>query len=95
VGRSDVVLHTNTYVLHCPVPVTQISQSADNSRFSPRRYELTDHLGSVRGVISDMKLPDGGGGFRSELYTVAEYDAYGMERPNRSVVLAGTAGFYR
>ncbi|MBS1538628.1 MAG: hypothetical protein JST20_12865 [Bacteroidetes bacterium] len=46
-----------------------------------KSYELTDHLGNVRSVITDMKLPDGSDGFLPEATTRNYYYPFGMERP--------------
>ncbi|MBN9401183.1 MAG: hypothetical protein J0I17_13475 ['Candidatus Kapabacteria' thiocyanatum] len=48
-------------------------------------YELNDHLGSVRGLVTDIKIPDGSGRFNAEEVEVRDYDPYGQERPNRAV----------
>ncbi len=48
-------------------------------------YEMTDHLGTVRGLVTDIKIPDGSGRFNAEEVEVRDYDPYGQERPNRAV----------
>lgn len=56
-------------------------------RIGTKLYELTDHLGSVRALIPDIKLPSGDT-FLVEPVSVYEYDAYGVMRVNRSADLA-------
>ncbi|MFN8359649.1 MAG: RNase A-like domain-containing protein [Candidatus Kapaibacterium sp.] len=46
-----------------------------------KNYELTDHLGNVRSVITDMKIPDGNDKFLPEATTRNYYYPFGMERP--------------
>lgn len=52
-----------------------------------KEYELKDHLGNVRVVVSDLKLstssPVGKGGFRSDSISIANYYAFGMMQPSR------------
>ncbi|MBL7997877.1 MAG: hypothetical protein JNL32_04480 [Candidatus Kapabacteria bacterium] len=45
-------------------------------------YELTDHLGNVRAVVGDVKLPDGGT-FKVDLKSYTNYYPYGMAQPQR------------
>ncbi|HCN06198.1 MAG TPA: hypothetical protein DIS79_11335 [Bacteroidetes bacterium] len=56
-------------------------------RIGTKLYELTDHLGSVRALIPDIKLPSGDT-FLVEPVSVYEYDAYGVMRVTRSADLA-------
>ena len=56
-------------------------------RIGTKLYEITDHLGSVRALIPDIKLPSGDT-FLVEPVSVYEYDAYGVMRVNRSADLA-------
>jgi RHS repeat-associated protein len=48
-----------------------------------KRYELSDHLGNVRAVVSDLKLDDSDGSFVPDLKAYYNYYAYGMLHPNR------------
>lgn len=47
-------------------------------------YECTDHLGSVRAVVSDIKIV-ANSELLPEIVSTADYEAYGLVRPNRSV----------
>jgi len=58
-------------------------------RIGTKLYELTDHLGSVRALIPDIKLPSGDT-FLVEPVSVYEYDAYGVMRVTRSADLANS-----
>jgi RHS repeat-associated protein len=57
-------------------------------KLGEKRYELKDHLGNVRAVISDRKLADGSGtsfsNFRAELKAAYNYYPFGMMMPGRS-----------
>lgn len=56
-----------------------------------KTYELTDHLGNVRSVITDMKLPSGSA-FLPDATTRNYYYPFGMERPGMT---ATTGAEYR
>ena len=54
-----------------------------------KHYELTDHLGNVRVVVSDMKLSSLGVnnepyGFAGEVVSRTDYYAFGSPMPKRS-----------
>ena len=54
-----------------------------------KQYELSDHLGNVRAVISDVKEADASVGvspnnFRAQLLAANNYYPYGMEMPGRT-----------
>ncbi len=52
-----------------------------------KEYELKDHLGNVRGVVSDMKLNNGtssGPDFKVDLRSYTNCYAFGMAEPRRS-----------
>lgn len=55
-----------------------------NRLIGSKLYEMNDHLGSVRGLVTDIKIPDGAGRFNAEEVEVRDYDPYGQERPNRA-----------
>jgi RHS repeat-associated protein len=57
------------------------NQTTFTRTLEKKNYELTDHLGNVRSVITDMKLPDGNDGFLPEATTRNYYYPFGMERP--------------
>lgn len=48
-----------------------------------KQYELTDHLGNVRAVVSDEKLPQANGTFQPELLAYYNYYPFGQLQPNR------------
>ena len=49
-----------------------------------KQYELTDHLGNVRAVVSDTKLPQAATGtFQPELLAYYNYYPFGQLQPNR------------
>jgi RHS repeat-associated protein len=50
---------------------------------SQKQYELTDHLGNVRAVVSDTKLPQASGAFQPELLANYNYYPFGQLQPNR------------
>jgi len=50
-----------------------------------RAYELKDHLGNVRAVVSDIKLPDTPGGpYSADVLSYNNYYAYGSPQPGRT-----------
>ncbi|MBS0171751.1 MAG: thrombospondin type 3 repeat-containing protein, partial [Nitrospira sp.] len=57
-------------------------------RLDERLYELNDHLGNARAIISDRKLSDVSGGspyhFRAEISSYNNLYPFGMEQPMRS-----------
>jgi RHS repeat-associated protein len=54
-----------------------------------KQYELKDHLGNVRVVISDVKEPNANyDQFTATLQSYANYYAFGMLQPNRHYTLA-------
>jgi hypothetical protein len=57
-----------------------------------KNYELTDHLGNVRSVITDMKLVSGSA-FQSDAATRTYYYPFGMERPGMSATEGGEYRF--
>jgi RHS repeat-associated protein len=82
------------------VPRTFTMAATTNDTIATRRlneksYELTDHLGNVRVVTSDIKLStlNGGGipeNFRWDIRSYSNIYPYGMEQPKRNI-----AGDYR
>lgn len=46
-------------------------------------YEITDHLGNVRAVIGDVKIPGTNGNFTADLKSYSNYYPFGMEQPER------------
>ncbi|HVX91240.1 MAG TPA: RHS repeat-associated core domain-containing protein, partial [Candidatus Paceibacterota bacterium] len=58
-------------------------------RLDERLYELNDHLGNARAIISDRKLSDVSGGssyhFRAEISSYNNLYPFGMEQPKRYV----------
>ena len=49
-----------------------------------KQYELKDHLGNVRAVVTDRKLPgDTDGTYKADLLTAQEYYPFGMVMPGR------------
>ena len=81
IGREGVVVPGNV-VIGSLGPDTLYTR-----RLGEKLYELTDHLGNVRGVISDRLLSDtsGGipGGFRADIRRYSNLYPYGMEMPGR------------
>jgi len=53
-----------------------------------KQYELQDHLGNVRAVISDLKrlktAQENGSDYRAEVISYTNYDPFGAEQPGRS-----------
>jgi RHS repeat-associated protein len=60
-----------------------------------REYELKDHLGNVRVVVSDKKMSDIVSGlpedFRAEVLTMRDHYAFGMDLPG--AVFTGSSGY--
>jgi hypothetical protein len=60
-----------------------------------REYELKDHLGNVRAVVSDKKMSDIMSGlpedFRAEVLTMRDHYAFGMDLPG--AVFTGSSGY--
>lgn len=62
-----------------------------------KRYELSNHLGSVLEVLSDRKLPADLGSdgdvdyFAADVMTYSDYYPYGMSMPGKSQQIAGEA----
>ncbi|MBS0171503.1 MAG: thrombospondin type 3 repeat-containing protein, partial [Nitrospira sp.] len=58
-------------------------------RLDERLYELNDHLGNARAIISDRKLSDVSGGspyhFRAEISSYNNLYPFGMEQPGRNI----------
>ena len=49
-----------------------------------KQYELKDHLGNVRAVVTDRKLPGATDGtYKADLLTAQEYYPFGMAMPGR------------
>ncbi len=60
-----------------------------------KQYELTDHLGNVRALLSDVKRPEAGGTYKPELLAYYGYYPFGMLQPGRSAPANATlAGGY-
>ncbi|KOY84407.1 hypothetical protein AD998_21315, partial [bacterium 336/3] len=59
------------------------------SKIGQKQYELKDHLGNVRVVVTDVKLFTSIGanntpqGFEAEINHISHYYPFGMEQPNR------------
>jgi RHS repeat-associated protein len=77
--------------LHSLYTFDQIFASVDTStiRYNEagwKRYEFGNHLGNVLAVISDRKLLKDtlGGYFLADLYSMQDYDPFGMVQPGRS-----------
>ena len=59
-----------------------------------KSYELTDHLGNVRSVITDMKVPDGTTGkFLPEATARNYFYPFGMDRPGMGAVVSGSSAY--
>lgn len=54
-------------------------------RVGTKLYALADHLGSVRAVVGDVKIPASGGTFTADVMSVYDYEAYGVPRPGLSL----------
>jgi RHS repeat-associated protein len=84
--------------VHVPRTFTMAATTNDTiatRRLNEKSYELTDHLGNVRVVTSDIKLStlNGGGipeNFRWDIRSYSNIYPYGMEQPKRNI-----AGDYR
>lgn len=65
-------------------------------RLNSRQYELKDHLGNIRNVISDVKLSvitgTTPGSYEPEVTSVMNYYPFGMEQPGR---MWSASGKYR
>ena len=51
-----------------------------------KQYELTDHLGNVRALVSDIKRPDeaAAGTYKPDLLAYYNYYPFGMQRPGQA-----------
>lgn len=56
------------------------------------RYELTDHLGSVRVILSDVLLVVNGAPI-ADLRTLSDYEPYGAMRERRKIELQGESNY--
>lgn len=65
------------------------TQAFADRRLGEKLYELTDHLGNVRAVITDRKLVYGSS-FIAEVKTISNYFPFGMEQPGRTWLSNGT-----
>jgi YD repeat-containing protein len=54
-------------------------------RVGTKLYALADHLGSIRAVVGDVKIPASGGTFTADVMAVYDYEAYGVPRPGLSL----------
>ena len=76
VSRPDTVRDTTAYM-----------NTVSRRRIGIKEYELKDHLGNVRVVISDIKQNSSGissPAFSVKMKSVSNYYAYGMLEPGRS-----------
>lgn len=65
--------------------VTDFSETPDDfytRSVGEKMYELKDHLGNVRSVITDRKLYDGTD-YTASIVSIADYYPYGMQLPGR------------
>src|SRR6476661_4231520 len=61
-----------------------------------KKYELTDHLGNVRALVSDIKLPESNSTYKPDLLAYYNYYPFGMMQPGRANPTNGTSnGGYR
>jgi RHS repeat-associated protein len=84
VGLSRLGVHRGT--------AATIIDEVNSRNVGHTRYELTDHLGSVRAVVSDIKLQVSSG-LAADMLAVADYDPYGAVRSKRSLALSGEATY--
>jgi RHS repeat-associated protein len=79
--------------VHVPRTFTMAATTNDTiatRRLNEKSYEITDHLGNVRVVTSDIKLStlNGGGlpeNFRWDIRSYSNIYPYGMEQPKRNI----------
>ncbi|HVX91228.1 MAG TPA: thrombospondin type 3 repeat-containing protein, partial [Candidatus Paceibacterota bacterium] len=80
-GREGVARLTNVDLDSVP------TGNLYTRRLDERLYELNDHLGNARAIISDRKLSDVSGGspyhFRAEISSYNNLYPFGMEQPMR------------
>jgi RHS repeat-associated protein len=70
--------------------------TADYQRVLQKQYELVDHLGNVRALVSDAKVVDVAGTYKPDLLAYYNYYPFGMLQPNRNgPATKSLAGGYR
>lgn len=84
---------------HQPLRITKVNPDVYARVVGDKQYELTDHLGNVRMVFSDLKkpnvLPTTAGptelNYATDILTITDYYPFGMQMPGRVY----TSGGYR
>mgnify|MGYP000964145549 CR=1 FL=1 len=90
VGNSNVVPMEWTIIGNGVIGVSRDVEDPETGptfhrRVGTKLYALADHLGSVRAVVGDVKIPASGGTFTADVMSVYDYEAYGVPRPGLSL----------
>ena len=79
--RDHSIYGSSRLGVHTPTTAAALAQGYYARAVGDKQYELTDHLGNVRSVVSDVKLPAAGGGYKATLASYYNYYAFGMLKP--------------
>ena len=94
--REHSIYGSSRLGVHTPAGSAALGAGYYARTVGEKQYELTDHLGNVRAVVSDAKLPNTGGTYKASLASYYNYYAFGMLKPDNNIASTGTgAGAYR
>ncbi len=80
---NSVIFNTNRPLNHISEDETELRKTLYTQTFGNKRYELTDHLGNVMAVVTDVKKP-GSSGFKPDVVAYSDYFPFGMVVPGRT-----------
>ena len=80
--------------VNLPLGAGSSNQEVYTRQLGLKRYELTDHLGNERAVVSDKKILQADGLFQPDVHQSTAYYAFGQEQSGRLQVQAPDAHRY-
>lgn len=92
--RGDTAAHVHPNWPGPPTPVSYVHDSIFTRILDQKVYELKDHLGSVRTVLSDLKIPatySGVSPSNVRLRKYSNYYSFGMVQEDRTYTSSGSS----